>query len=73
MNLGIVELVLILVILCGAIVLVVVPYWQIFRKAGFNPALSLLMVVPLANLVMLFYLAFAEWPILKQQQGKAGS
>jgi hypothetical protein len=72
MNLGLAELVLIFVVICGAIALVILPYWHIFRKAGFAPALSLLMLVPLVNIVMLFYLAFAEWPVLKQQQGKTG-
>ncbi len=44
----------------------VVPYWKIFKKAGFAPALSLLMIVPLANIVMPFFLAFSEWPALKK-------
>jgi len=56
---------LLLICLIGAIV--ILPYWQIFKKAGFAPGLSLLMIVPLANLVMLFYLAFAEWPSLRHQ------
>lgn len=48
------------------IVACIVPYWKIFQKAGFAPALSLLMIIPLINFVMIFYLAFAEWPIHKQ-------
>ena len=44
----------------------VVPYWQIFKKAGFAPALSLLMLVPLVNFIVPFFLAFAEWPALKK-------
>jgi len=49
------------------IVLVMVgPYWKIFKKAGFAPALSLLMLVPMLNFIMLFFLAFAEWPALKR-------
>lgn len=39
----------------------IAPYWQIFRKAGFAPALSLLMIVPLVNLVLLYYIGFSEW------------
>jgi hypothetical protein len=46
----------------------IVPYWKIFEKAGFAPALSLLMLVPLANIVVLFFLAFAEWPALKKSE-----
>lgn len=44
----------------------VVPYWQIFKKAGFAPALSLLMLVPLVNIIMPFFLAFADWPALRK-------
>lgn len=40
---------------------IIVPVWQIFRKAGFAPALSLLMVVPLVNLALLYYIGFSEW------------
>jgi hypothetical protein len=39
----------------------IIPYWKIFGKAGFAPALSLLIIVPLANLIVLYYVAFAEW------------
>ena len=48
------------------LVVLVVPFWSIFRKAGFAPALSLLMIVPLVNLIMLFWVAFSEWPALKK-------
>jgi len=41
--------------------LVILPYWKIFGKAGFASALSLLMLVPLANIIVLYYVAFAEW------------
>jgi hypothetical protein len=39
----------------------ILPYWQIFKKAGFSPWLSLLMVIPLVNLCALYYLGFARW------------
>ncbi len=41
-------------------------YCRIFSKAGFSWALGLLMLVPIANIVMPFVLAFSEWPISKQ-------
>ncbi len=40
----------------------VLAWWRIFDKAGFSGALSLLMLIPLFNLLMLLFLAFAEWP-----------
>ena len=45
----------------------IIPFWMIFSKAGYHGALSLLMLIPLVNLVMLFFLAFAQWPALKKQ------
>jgi len=39
----------------------VIPYWKIFSKAGFAGALSLLMIVPLVNLIVLYVVAFSEW------------
>jgi hypothetical protein len=66
---GLPELVVILIIIVVfAIVFLVIPYWHIFKKAGFSPALCLLMLIPLINVAMLYYLAFAEWPSLKQFQ-----
>ena len=40
---------------------VIIPYWKIFSKAGFSGWLSLLMLVPLANLIVLYVVAFSEW------------
>ena len=62
--LGAAELVMVVVV----VLIVVLPFWKIFSKAGFPPALSLLMLVPLINVLMLFYLGFAEWPSLRQAQ-----
>jgi len=45
------------------IILAIIIWWRIFSKAGYNGALGILMLVPIANLVMILILAFAEWPI----------
>ena len=58
-------LISIIVSLVG-IIFAVIIYWRIFAKAGYSGALSLLMFVPIANIVMLCVLAFAEWPIYKE-------
>ncbi|TWI29824.1 hypothetical protein IQ26_04939 [Mesorhizobium tianshanense] len=50
---------LILLIFCA---LLIVPYWRIFPRAGWPSALSILMVVPLLNFVLLWVLAFKKWP-----------
>jgi hypothetical protein len=43
-------------------VLVVIPFWRICAKAGYSGWWSLLILLPLANLGLLYFLAFAEWP-----------
>jgi hypothetical protein len=57
-----------LLIVAIMFVVVVLPFWKIFEKAGFPPALALTQLVPLVNLAVLFYLAFADWPALRQDQ-----
>ena len=48
-------------------VLFVWPTCRIVGKAGFHPLLGLLVLVPVANIGLLLFLAFAEWPALKAQ------
>lgn len=52
--------------------LIIVPFWFIFRKAGYSQWLGLLMVVPIVNLVMLYFLAFSDWPRLRERETKQG-
>ncbi len=40
----------------------IIPYWKIFPRAGLPGALSILMLIPLLNLVLLWVLAFKQWP-----------
>ncbi len=54
--------ILILLIVASAIFPVkVIPYWVIFKKAGFEPALSILTIIPVVQLIVLCYVAFSEW------------
>jgi hypothetical protein len=46
------------------VVIVMIPYWMIWKKAGFSPWLSLLMLVPMVNFIMLYVLAFSEWKVV---------
>ena len=41
-------------------------FCKIFSRAGYSWALGLLMLVPIANIIMLFVLAFAEWPVQRE-------
>jgi hypothetical protein len=53
------------------IIVLVIPYWMIWKKAGFSPWLSVLMIVPLVNFVMLYVLAFADWKVVPVNQATA--
>lgn len=45
------------------LVLSIVVNWKIAQKAGYQGALSLLMLIPLVNFVILLIFAFSEWPV----------
>lgn len=50
------------------IILVIVPLWRICSRAGFNPALSLLAIIPFVGFVIVAaVLGFADWPSLKNR------
>lgn len=72
---GVLEIGVILMILFVALLgalLTVIPFWKIYSKAGFPGPLALLMLVPIANIVLPFYIAFAQWPVLKERTEQAG-
>ena len=59
------------VFLLGGLVFTVFMIWIYFlilKKAGMNPWLSLLMLVPLAGFVVLLILAFGEWPVERENR-----
>ncbi|MBN2129948.1 MAG: hypothetical protein JW741_10645 [Sedimentisphaerales bacterium] len=69
---GVFEIVIILFVMVFGVVgalVTVIPFWKICTKAGFPGPLALLMLVPIANIILPFYIAFAEWPVLRQGGG----
>lgn len=52
------------IVLLVIVVIAIIPYWMIWKKAGFSPWLSLLMFIPLVNFIALYVLAFAEWKVV---------
>ena len=68
-NLAPVFLIYFLFIIPVAMIIIgikILIFCKIFSKAGYSWALGLLMLVPIANIVMLFVLAFAEWPVQRE-------
>ena len=49
-------------------VLVILAWWRIFHRVGWSPWLSVLFLVPVANLVMLFIFAVTRWPIERETE-----
>jgi len=49
-----------------AVAIKVLIFCRIFSKAGYSWALGLLILVPIANIIMAFFLAFADWPVQKE-------
>ena len=43
----------------------VIPFWRICTRVGHSPWLSLLILIPMVNLIFLYILAFGEWPELR--------
>jgi hypothetical protein len=64
------------VIVFAAVAAVIVPAsWRIASKAGYKPAISLLMIVSPVNLCLLVAFAVKEWPVereLRIQRGRVG-
>ena len=48
------------------LILFIIIYWRIFSKAGYSGALSLLLLIPIVNIIMLCVLAFGNWPIHRE-------
>ena len=65
-SLGLPEL---LVLLFGFWLL---PFWKIFSKAGYPGVMAVTMLVPIVNIIVLFYLGFAEWPVLRELERLRG-
>lgn len=45
----------------------VIPAWRICQRTGYSGWLGLLILVPLLNLGLLYFIAFANWPAEKKQ------
>ena len=58
--------------LVGAII-AIIPFYRICKRVGWNPWLSLLVAVPLANLIFIYFLAFSDWPIQKSSEVPTGT
>ncbi|MDX1705382.1 hypothetical protein [Pseudidiomarina sp.] len=42
-------------------ILLVVPFWRICQRIGYPGPLGLLALVPIANIILLYFIAFSPW------------
>ncbi|MCE5333604.1 MAG: hypothetical protein LLG06_03350 [Desulfobacteraceae bacterium] len=49
-------------------VLALLPFWIIIRRTGLPGPLSLCLLVPVLNLIILYYVAFARWPAVEARK-----
>jgi hypothetical protein len=66
-RLGLPELLVVLVVLIGAAFAVLVV-GRIFSKAGYSRWLGLTYIVPVVNIIVLIWFAFADWPTLQRNR-----
>ena len=58
-----------------SIIVLVLMLWiwgRIFHKAGYSGWLALLFLVPLANVFVIIWFAFAQWPLERRAAGMGG-
>jgi hypothetical protein len=60
-TIGIPEFIIVAAV-CMSLVTVAWPMARICQRAGFSPWLGLLAIVPIANVVLLWFLALTGWP-----------
>jgi uncharacterized SAM-binding protein YcdF (DUF218 family) len=62
-NIGSTWGIIIILIIALFMAVAILPWFFIYKKAGYHPAMGCLMFIPIANVIMLFVLAFSQWPI----------
>ena len=63
-GIGLPEIIIVLV----AAVVFIWPATRICKKAGYSPWLGIAIIIPLANLLLLWFLALADWPSRRTPQ-----
>ena len=56
-----------IILVSPILILVVLPFWKIFSKAGYSGWWSLLIPFPPINILAIYYFAFSNWPIYKSK------
>jgi hypothetical protein len=68
-SIGLPELLAVTAIMASLGGLIVLPYWKVF-SSGLSRVARSSVLIPLANIVAMFYLAFAAWPSIASSPTK---
>ena len=60
--------IVIVALLAVTLLILAFAFYKLYAKAGFSGAIGLLMLVPIVNLGVALYLAYATWPIQTELQ-----
>jgi len=60
-SVGVPELMVVMAIVATGLI-VAWPAGRICRRIGFSPWLGLIAVIPILNVILLWFVAFSEWP-----------
>ena len=59
-------LLIILAIDLAILIFAIILWWNIFSKAGYSGARSLLLLIPIVNIIIFIVFAFSKWPVLRE-------
>ncbi len=63
-----------IIVMCLIVgIVAVIAFWRICAKAGFPGWYGVGAVIPLVNILLVLYLAFAEWPLERKLSGSQPS
>lgn len=48
-------------------IVMVIPAWRICQRTGYSGWLGVLILIPIINLALLYFIAFADWPADKKE------
>ncbi len=55
-----------LLIMLVSFIVLLVAWYKIFKKAGYPGWYTILMIIPIVNLIIFLVFAFSQWPVLKE-------
>ncbi|KEF31788.1 hypothetical protein D777_01474 [Marinobacter nitratireducens] len=47
-------------------IVVVIPAWRICQRTGYPGWMGILILIPVVNLFLLYFIAFSEWPAARR-------